>query len=151
MANETRQESGFRQSASGPIALTADVQRGLRALIRMAIEDDYLTVREIVNKENIPPMNLERIFVNFQESGLIEAKEGTAEGYILGDDPKKITLKMIIESMQEKMNLVRCIEEDCEKSNICRSEPVWKSLDKIIKKKFQDVTLFDLVENYDDN
>jgi len=150
MPNTQNNRNEKHLHSAGPIGLTPDVQRGLRALIRLAIEDDFLKIREVVNKENIPPMNLENIFSLFEKNGLIKSKKGATEGYELASDPKNINLKIIIEAIQGNMNLVRCIDGDCEKIDTCRSAPVWKSLDKIIKEKFEEITLANLVESYED-
>ncbi len=149
MANEKNVNKQLHRHA-GPINLAPHVQHGLRALLRLAINGGYMKLREVVNKENIAPMDLENILSLLQESELVKSKEGTTESYALAKKPEEINLKAIIEAMQGNMNLALCIEGECDRINMCRSAFVFKALDKIMKEKFKEITLADLIKNYED-
>ncbi len=137
-----------QQKLNQAISLTSfskKTQEGLKTILRLAINNDYSSLHDIVYKENIPPMNLEKIISNFREKKLVKEKD---DKYTLAVAPEKINLLTIIECLEGSVKITPCNEENCGEVDSCRIVFVWRALDKVFREKFKEITLKTLVDNY---
>ena len=74
---------------------------------------------------------------------------GKSGGYKLKKKPEDYTLREILEVTEGGIVPVNCAcltgDEECERSALCPTMPVWQRLDKIISDYLQSVTLKDLI------
>jgi len=103
-------------------------------------------LKEISKKEGIPFDYLEKIFLKLEKIGLVKAKKGVQGGYFLAKKPSKIKVGEIVESLEGKPNLARCLQYFCPRSKKCSAKFFWQKLNKAIHSALNSVTLADLIK-----
>lgn len=124
-------------------------QYGLRALIALArSEKDFLSLKEISEKEGIPFNYLEKIIAHLQKQGIVKAKRGKYGGYALPCPPNKIKIKKVIEALEENWITIKCLKKDfvCEKENDCLAKVFWEKLQRSIDQTLNKISLGDLIK-----
>ena len=121
-------------------------QYGLRALALLAKEKkEFLPLREISEKEEIPFDYLEKIFSEMEKKGLVKSKKGSRGGYKLARLPGKIKVGEIIRALEGKLVLVECIGiKNCSRQKTCPARGVWKTLQASLEKTINSITLKDI-------
>lgn len=127
--------------------ISKKAQYGLRAMIFLAREKGKVfSLKEISEKEKIPFDFLEKIILKLKKAGLLKAKKGSIGGYYLAKSPEKIKVGKIIEILEGKPRLVKCLEGICQISKNCRAKVFWKKLQRSINSVLNSVTLKDLIK-----
>lgn len=103
-------------------------------------------MREIAEKEDISRDYLEKIFSDLEKGGVIRSKRGVAGGYSLARYPEEISLKDVLEVLENNFNLVECVGERCVREDVCPTASVWKRLDQSLKRKMDSINLKDLIK-----
>ena len=125
-------------------------QYGLRGLFRLAESSGHTPMRAVAKKEGISPDYLEKIFTRLEKEGFITSKRGPSGGYALAMSPEEITLRNILEALENNFNLVECVEDGCSRLVDCPVAPVWKKLDDEVKEKLELITLKTILDNNKD-
>lgn len=121
-------------------------QYGLRAMIYLAKKRNYFSsLKEIAKKEKIPQPYLEKILSQLEKNGLVKSKKGVGGGYFLAKKPKEIKIGKIIENLENKTDLVRCLSGFCPRSKKCSAKNFWQKLNKVINSALNSVTLANLI------
>ncbi len=132
------------------VKISKKSQYGLRALFHLAGKKGFVSVREIAEEEEISSDYLEKIFFELEKNGIIKSKRGPSGGYALAMNPGKISLRMILETLENTFDLVECVDDGCRRIENCPVAPVWKTLDKEIKEKLELINLKSLIDkNYE--
>lgn len=127
--------------------VSAKTQYGLRAMIYLAKnKDKILPLKEISEKEGIPFDFLSKIVSNLERKKLIKGKKGIGGGYCLVKNPKEIKIGQIIEALEGKLSLVKCLSSFCSRSKICLAKNFWKKLKKAIYLTLNSITLEELIK-----
>ncbi len=123
---------------------------GLRALICLALsgENERVALSTIAEKGGISLQYLEQVFAALRRAGIIRSVKGAQGGYILNDNPSKITVSRIIEALDGTYS----VENEVTDSNHdAPSEAIQKLvIDKVNEQTrsfLESVTLADLVED----
>ena len=123
----------------------------LRVMIDLAEHADqgFISLADISARQEISLKYLEAITALLNKSGLVESLRGKSGGYRLNRKPEDYTLREILEVTEGGIVPVNCAcltgDEECERSALCPTMPVWQRLDKIISDYLQSVTLKDLI------
>ena len=88
--------------------LSAKTRYALLALSEFQDREEWLSLKEISQRQKLPLKYLERIFKTLDDHGLVEGKRGPNGGYRLTRDPPRISLKEVILSLEEEIRLFRC-------------------------------------------
>jgi Rrf2 family protein len=118
-------------------------QYGLRSLVLLA-KKDFLPLRVISEKENIPFDYLEKIFSKLEKNHLVQSKKGSQGGYSLARNSKKITVGQIIRALEGEIVLVECI--GCSRKKSCPTINVWEKLQDSLEKTIDSITLKELIK-----
>lgn len=70
---------------------------------------DFVSLKTLATATGISFLFLQKIARKLRRSGLIKASKGVSGGYGLNKDPKKITLKMIIEATEGTTDMLPCL------------------------------------------
>ncbi len=128
--------------------ISKKTQYGLRAMVYLAkclSKKKICPIKEISKKEKIPLSFLEKIFSKLEKANLVKAKKGIGGGYFLAKKPEKIKIGQIVESLEGKTNLVRCLRYFCPMSKKCSAKIFWQKLNRVIRSALDSVTLADLI------
>jgi len=134
--------------------LSTKVRYGLRLAIYFAKNYDrgYIQLSEVSKFERISLKYLEQIIVYLKNSKIVTSQRGSKGGYKLSKEPKNITVKEIIESIEGPIKIIECLDKkNCFKINNCETFIIWKKLNEAINNTLQNTTLEDLINNFKKN
>lgn len=118
-------------------------------ILRAAFEsgDNYVSVAEISEKEDIPYAFARSIQHDLVKGGLIKTVRGARGGLALNCDPSEVTLLEVLEAVQGPVSVALCSvdPEYCSKQGGCAFNRVWQGADKILNDYFASFTLADLL------
>ena len=94
---------------------------------------------------------MEQLFAPLRKAKLIESIRGAQGGYVLGKEPKDITVADIIYVLEGPIEISDCIDDStCEKSDYCATRLVWEKIKNSIDEVMKSVTLQEVVDDYKD-
>ena len=132
--------------------LSTKGQYAVRAMVRLAChgcnaEGRPVSLKDISREEGISLSYLEQLFVKLRRGNLVKSVRGPGGGYVLVRSSKDISVGEVITVVEEALNPVACLDidsEECEKSNTCITQKVWKGLGDKIKEFLNSISIEDL-------
>ena len=127
----------------------------VRALFDIAFYNDGkpTQVKDIAEREGIPPRFLEQIFQDLKRADLVDGKRGRHGGYVLRRPPDQITLRDIVRATDGPVEVSFCLNDDgepmhraCPRNSRCIPAVVWGEIASRVAEVFEDYTLADLVK-----
>ena len=124
----------------------------LRMLIDLAMnckEGEFVSLKEIAQRQNISKKYLEQIVPLLSKAGFLKANRGYQGGYMLSKPADKYTVGEILRLTEGNLAPVACLEtdvNDCPRANECITLPVWKGLYDVINKYLDSITLQDIID-----
>lgn len=93
--------------------LSLSTEYSIHSLVYLAMnpEKEIHFVNEVARAQNISSSYLAKVFRVLAKKGILNSYRGAGGGYSLALDPKDITLRMIVESIEGKRSLFLCQEE----------------------------------------
>ena len=94
--------------------------------------------------EEISRKYLENIMTVLSKAGLVDAIHGKGGGYRLNRRPEEYTLAEILNLTEGTLAPVSCMENgqcSCDRTQDCRTKPIWTELDNLIQNYLESVTL----------
>ncbi|MBQ7839930.1 MAG: Rrf2 family transcriptional regulator [Lachnospiraceae bacterium] len=124
----------------------------MRALIDLSVhaQHSYVTLNSIALRNHISAQYLEQIFAKLRKAGIVKGVKGHQGGYVLGKSPERITVAMILETVEGDYRYEKELDEDggeCGASITLQKmliEPVNEKLEQLLN----GITLADLQEDY---
>lgn len=93
------------------IKLSKKGEYALRAMIALAhARGESLTIMQIATSQSIPKKFLEQILLALKADGLVHSKAGPRGGYDLLASPEGITVRRILEAVEEPISMPRAPE-----------------------------------------
>ena len=114
-------------------------------------KNDYLSVFDIAQRQNITPKYLEKIISMLVKAKLIKSARGVTGGYKLIKEPKEYSVAEILKVTGDLPTLAPCLinENSCPHYDNCDSIGCWEKLNKMIYDYLKSITLDDLLnKNY---
>ncbi len=126
----------------------------LRVLVYLAEQDSsrYITLNEIAEQQEISEKYLESIAKTLVKAGFLEGLRGKGGGYRLGRRAEELNCFAILQAMDETIVPVACLEEGskpCARAANCRTLPLWKGLNEVVKNYLGSFTIRDLAKRGD--
>jgi len=106
--------------------------------------NNYITLKEISEKEDISLKYLEKIMALLTKAKLVEALRGSSGGYRLNKSPEEYSVLEIIKASEGPIKTVDC-DNNCTKKDTCISKKLWCDLDNTLNEFFDNKTLKDLL------
>jgi Rrf2 family protein len=123
---------------------------GVRALFDLAFHGGGTSsqIREIAERQSIPPRFLEQIFQDLRRAGLVSSKRGPRGGYQLTRAPREVSLGDVIRALEGKLSPYTAEEEtgQGDPASIQITELAFRELADRIEACFEQVTLEDLCQ-----
>jgi len=104
---------------------------------------------EISQAMDIPEKFLAKIFQSLSKNGIIRSHRGVRGGFALARDPKDISVKEVLESIQGPYHLMRCTEDMslcCRGCDHCALREILLLAENRLTSVFDAFSLADLVE-----
>ena len=111
-------------------------------------QDKYLPLKEIAKHQNISEKYLEIIIKILVQAHFVQGLRGKGGGYRLIREPHTYTVGSILKLTEGSLAPVACLEcspNTCERSQLCKTLPMWQKLDQMIDDYFEGITLADLM------
>lgn len=127
---------------------TAKTEYGVRAILEIAMKDgEPAKVNEIARNQNMPERFLEQAMASLKKAKLIKSIRGAYGGYVLADNPEKITLGKVIAALEGPMALADCLKSggECIQTN-CTIKGVWRKVQSTILESLNSITIKQLIE-----
>ena len=93
---------------------------------------------------------LEIIIKILVQARFVQGLRGKGGGYRLVRDPHTYTVGSILKLTEGSLAPVACLEcspNTCERSQLCKTLPMWQKLDQMIDEYFEGITLADLMNS----
>ena len=137
--------------------VTTKGRYALRAMINLAQNDGDkpLSIKKITEVEDLSPIFLEQIFTKLKKYGLIQSIRGAGGGFRLSKPADDISVKDILEAVEEGIRLTPCCAsetvpaEKCVKSSICRAKSFWNDANAHIMDFFGSYSLSRVIAEYE--
>ena len=114
----------MRISTKGRYALTIMIQLG-----KDYKNNNYLSLTEISERENISLKYLEKIMLSLKKADFFDVVKGANGGYKLKRKPEEYSIGEIIRAAEEDLNVTSCVGKDgCPNIGDCSTYPLWKGL-----------------------
>ena len=122
----------------------------LRILVDLAEnqKSGYVTLKEIAVRQEISEKYMESIVKDLVRAGILEGLRGKGGGYRLARNAEDIRILDVLPLMEGTLAPVACLEESaksCPRAASCRTLPMWKGLDEVVKEYLGRFTIQDLM------
>lgn len=140
-----------KKQRSGALHLTQKVDYALIILMSLAKNDEKsLSIKQIAKSSNLSFLFLQKIAGILQQNKIIEAKRGKYGGYKLIKDPKKITIKEIIEAVEGPIAIIPCLKsfsepQCCKKNKKCEIRLGLQKINQEIENFLAKKTLYQII------
>ena len=126
----------------------------LRVLVDLAEQnsESYITLREIADRQEISEKYLESIVKDLVAAGFLEGLRGKGGGYRLGKRADDMNVFAVLCATEGTLVPVACLEEGCApcaRAGDCRTLPMWKGLNDLVREYLGGYTIRDLAEKAD--
>jgi len=132
------------------VQLTKKASYGLIAAFELARSPDStpISAASIAGRYDLPAPFVEKILHRLRQSGLVVSQQGRSGGYRLAEDPKRISVRRVLEALDESLDLVGCLGADacCELTAVCPTKPAWSMINRRFHDLLDGLSLEDLNE-----
>jgi Rrf2 family transcriptional regulator, iron-sulfur cluster assembly transcription factor len=113
-------------------------------------EGQCVMIDDISREENISKSFLAKIFQDLAKAGLVRSSRGARGGYVLARQPAQISVLEIIEAIEGRIALQRCLEEipNCDQTGGCALCRLLEQAQDRVKDVFARTTLSDLLKSH---
>lgn len=125
---------------------------GIRAICRLArlYEDGPVSIQTIAKHENIPLRYLEQIMTRLRREGIVKSTRGPGGGYKLIRPPDKLFLGELIQALEGKTPVVRCVDGNeqarCRREDVCVTHDLWKKLNSWFQMILNSISLQEVMD-----
>ncbi|MCC6235548.1 MAG: Rrf2 family transcriptional regulator [Verrucomicrobiales bacterium] len=121
---------------------------GVLGLLRLVQQPagQPVMIDAVSKEEGIPKSFLAKIFQDLAKAGLLRSQRGAGGGFTLAKSPDNISVLEIIEAIDGKIALQRCLGEtpDCDRVEVCALCSLFEQAQDRLKEVFQQTTLAEL-------
>lgn len=122
----------------------------LRVMVELAEHEkgEFVPLKVIAQKQDISEKYLESIIVVLSKAGVVDGLRGKGGGYRLNRNPKEYSVGEILRLTEGSLAPVSCLDcngKRCDRSQGCKTLPMWKKLDQLICDYLDSVSIDELV------
>ena len=132
--------------------LTTKSRYAINALAELLVFAGNTPVRlkDISEKQNIELNYLEQIFRKLRLAGIVKSIRGRNGGYVYASDPSKISIKQVMDAVEEDLDATNCAgASSCFEGKQCSSHKLWDDLNHVVDNYLSKIFINDLVEPQD--
>lgn len=125
---------------------------GLMAMYQLTLEygKGPIPLNNIAEVHGLSESYLEQLFSTLRKDGLIVSVRGAQGGYLLADEPSKITVGEILRSLEGDMAVADCAGDDpsidCSRGDLCATKLVLVKIKDSIDEVIDNITLADMLD-----
>lgn len=132
--------------------LTTKSRYAINALAELLVyaRNTPVRLKEISEKQNIELNYLEQIFRKLRLAGIVKSIRGRNGGYVYASDPSKISIKQVMDAVEEDLDATNCAgASSCFEGRQCSSHKLWDDLNHVVDNYLSKIFINDLVEPQD--
>lgn len=132
--------------------LTTKSRYAVNALTELRILDSRgpVSLSDISTNQNIELSYLEQIFRKLRIAGIVKSIRGRNGGYLYAKDPSVISIKEIMNAVEEDMDATSCNgNSTCHHGKKCNTHNLWHELNQVVDNYLSKITINKLVESND--
>ena len=106
-------------------------------------------IKDIAERQGIPPRFLEQIFQDLRRAGLVSSKRGPRGGYQLARPPRELSVGDVVRALEGPITVYAAgdeVGEDGDAASIGITEGAFRDLSVRIESCFNEVSLEDLCD-----
>lgn len=134
--------------------LSTKAQYAVRAMVSLSLNSsgEPISLKEIAAREELSLTYLEQLFVKLRRGDIVQSVRGPGGGYVLARPAAQIRVDEIIDSVEETLVPVSCMDDDgsCACNDQCVTHSVWQGLGERIRNFLASITLEDLTSEAKD-
>lgn len=129
--------------------ITREADYALRIVAMLAEEDKQIEAKVIAEENDIPYRFTLKILRKIVQSGIIRSYRGINGGYILNKEPSKISLKDVIEVIDGRIAINKCIEDpkSCSQSGVCKLQKKLFKVQKTLANELAEISFEDILNS----
>ena len=113
----------------------------------LSAHDSPVALKDISARQGINLTYLEQLFRKLRIAGIVKSVRGRNGGYVYATSPKNITIKKIMEAVEENLDSTNCSgTSTCHFGNKCNSHKLWDDLNNVVDNFLSKISIIDLVE-----
>ena len=121
----------------------------LRVLIDLAEQrsDAPVPLKDIARRQEISEKYLQHIAKLLVDKGLLVGTSGKGGGYLMARAPEECTVADVLAAAEGTLAPVACVAcetVDCDRSDTCKTLPLWQKFNTLTNDYFSSVTIADL-------
>lgn len=128
--------------------MSTKAQYAIRAMVNLDLHSagSPVALKDISRREDISQAYLEQLFVKMRRGKIVQSVRGPGGGYVLARPAQEIRIDEIIDSVEESLVPVSCMEQKhgCQCDEQCVTHNVWQGLGERIRQFLASITLADL-------
>mgnify|MGYP001479654502 FL=1 len=132
--------------------LTTKSRYAINALAELAellvySRDNPVRLKDISDKQKIKLCYLEQIFRKLRLAGIVKSIRGRNGGYIYASDPSRISIKQVMDAVEEDLDATNCAgASSCFEGKQCSSHKLWDELNNVVDEYLSKIFINDLAE-----
>lgn len=106
-----------------------------------------LSAPAIAERYSLPPAFVEKILHRLRQAGLVTSRQGRTGGYSLAVPPEDLSVRCVLEAVDESLDLVACLGPDpsCDLTEICPTRQAWGTINRRFLDLLDSLSLADLL------
>ena len=109
-------------------------------------ENGPVRLSDISKNQNIEISYLEQLFRKLRIAGIVKSIRGRNGGYIFDQDPFFISIKDIMEAVDEDLDATSCNgQSSCHEGQKCNAHNLWSELNDVVDSFLSNVTISHLM------
>ena len=132
--------------------LTTKSRYAINALAELLVyaRNTPVRLKDISEKQNIELNYLEQIFRKLRLAGIVKSIRGRNGGYVYASDPSKISIKQVMDAVEEDLDATNCAgASSCFEGRQCSSHKLWDDLNHVVDNYLSKIFINDLVQPQD--
>jgi Rrf2 family protein len=130
------------------VQLTKRASYGLIAAVELARApaDTPRSATWIADRYDLPVAFIEKILHQLRRAGLVASRQGRGGGYILPMDAGRVSVRRVLEALDEGLDLVDCLgqETSCRLTGVCPTKGAWRTINDRFRELLDKISLDDL-------
>jgi Rrf2 family iron-sulfur cluster assembly transcriptional regulator len=109
--------------------------------------ENPVTLKDIAARQGIDLTYLEQLFRKLRIAGIVKSVRGRNGGYVYASHPKNISIKNIMDAVEENLDATKCAgTSSCHSGQQCNSHKLWDVLNNVVDEFLSDISITDLVD-----
>ncbi len=119
--------------------MTLEANYAVRIVELLATHREKLDAKTIAERSEVPVRFALKILRKLVEDEIVRSYKGSKGGYQLNREPKDITFKDVIESVEGEFMLSRCLDKDyCNRTTHCHLHCIYAEITNDFRSKLDD-------------